>query len=305
MMSKAPAYHTPVLLQACIDNLNILPNGIYVDLTFGGGGHSAEILKKLGPNGKLFAFDQDEDAQANSLKDARFTLIPQNFRFLKNYLRLHGITEVDGILGDLGVSSHQFDVPERGFSIRFNADLDMRMNRKSSLTAQMILNEYDEKKLTTIFREYGEVLNPHKLARLIVTKRAERKITESDQLKEIITPLTPARDANKFLAKVYQALRIEVNGEMEALKECLLQCNEVLKKNGRLVVISYHSLEDRMVKNLIRTGDPDGNEERDVVYGTVKKVYRNLTSKPIIPEEKEININTRARSAKLRVGEKQ
>ncbi|MBK9283102.1 MAG: 16S rRNA (cytosine(1402)-N(4))-methyltransferase RsmH [Sphingobacteriaceae bacterium] len=303
-MSKTSAYHTPVLLKACIDNLNIKPDGTYVDLTFGGGGHSNEILKCLNEKGKLFAFDQDEDALANNIHDSRFTLIPQNFRFLKNYLRLNGVTTVHGILADLGVSSHQFDVPERGFSIRFNADLDMRMNQKSSITAKSILNDYEEIQLTNIFKEYGEVQNPRKLARLIVAARSEKSIVNSDDLKKIIAPCTPPKDANKFLAKVFQALRIEVNAEMSALKECLTQCLDVLDNGSRIVIISYHSLEDRIVKNFLRSGNTEGKEEKDVIYGTVKKVFKLITTKPIIPDEKEIEINTRARSAKLRVGEK-
>lgn len=295
------AYHTSVLLQACIDNLNIKPDGIYVDLTFGGGGHSAHILKQLGEKGKLFAFDQDEDARKNALKDKRFTLIPQNFRFIKNYLRLYGVTKVDGILGDLGVSSHQFDEASRGFSIRFEADLDMRMNQQSTITAKKIINEYSEKQLIGIFREYGEIPNAGRLSQLIVAARESEKIETTEQLKEVIKSITPKFEGHKFLAKVFQSLRIEVNQELEALKECLTQCVELLDKNGRLVIISYHSLEDRLVKNIIRAGNVEGIEERDIIYGSTTKVFKNLTSKPILPTEEEIKINTRARSAKLRV----
>ncbi|MGZ4040217.1 MAG: 16S rRNA (cytosine(1402)-N(4))-methyltransferase RsmH, partial [Bacteroidia bacterium] len=278
------------------------PDGTYVDLTFGGGGHSAHILKQLGEKGKLFAFDQDTDAQKNVLKDKRVTLIPQNFRFIKNYLRLYGVTKVDGILGDLGVSSHQFDEASRGFSIRFEADLDMRMNRESKITAKKIINEYPEQKLIDLFRNYGEIVNAGMLTKMIIAARNEKPINTTEELKEAIKSVTPKFEGHKYLAKVFQSLRIEVNQEIEALKECLTQCVELLDKGGRLVVISYHSLEDRLVKNVIRSGNVEGNEERDVIYGSTKKVFKNLTSKPIVPTEEEIKNNTRARSAKLRVG---
>lgn len=294
-------YHTSVLLKDCIDNLNIKPDEVYVDLTFGGGGHSAEILKHLSPNGKLFAFDQDVDALKNKLIDPRFILIPQNFRFLKNYLRLHGITKVNGILGDLGVSSHQFDEASRGFSIRFDAELDMRMNQQNELTAKKIVNEYELKQLVFIFKEYAEIHNAAKLAGQICEAREINEISTTTDLKEAIKYCTPKFEEHKYLAKVFQALRIEVNQEIEALKECLTQCLEVLESEGRLVVISYHSLEDRLVKNLIRAGNTQGVEERDVIFGTRKKIFKNLTSKPITPGETEIKLNTRARSAKLRV----
>jgi 16S rRNA (cytosine1402-N4)-methyltransferase len=294
-------YHTSVLLKDCIDNLNIKPDEVYVDLTFGGGGHSAEILKHLSPNGKLFAFDQDVDALKNKLIDPRFILIPQNFRFLKNYLRLHGITKVNGILGDLGVSSHQFDEASRGFSIRFDAELDMRMNQQNELTAKKIVNEYELKQLVFIFKEYAEIHNAAKLAGQICEAREINEISTTTDLKEAIKYCTPKFEEHKYLAKVFQALRIEVNQEIEALKECLTQCLEVLESEGRLVVISYHSLEDRLVKNIIRSGNTEGVEERDVIFGTRKKIFKNLTSKPITPTETEIKLNTRARSAKLRV----
>ena len=297
-------YHTSVLLQACIDNLNIKPNGIYVDLTYGGGGHSAHILKQLEANGKLFAFDQDEDAKKNALNDARFTLIPQNFRYLKNYLRLNGVLKVDGILGDLGVSSHQFDEASRGFSIRFDSELDMRMNQQNPISAKEIIATYPEKKLTELFRNYGEITNASKLAFSIAQHRAEKDIISTSDLKEAIKTCTPKFEEHKYLARVFQALRIEVNQEMDALKECLTQCVEVLDKGARLVVISYHSLEDRLVKNIIKAGNVEGIEEKDMIYGTGKKIFRNLSSKPILPSEEEIKINTRARSAKLRVAEK-
>lgn len=298
------AYHTSVLLQACIDQLNIQPSGVYVDLTFGGGGHSAHILKHLGPEGKLFAFDQDEDAQRNSLKDPRFTLIPQNFRHLKNYLRLYGVTKVQGILGDLGVSSHQFDEASRGFSIRFEAELDMRMNRHNPLTAKSVVNTYEPRQLLFMFKEYGEIHNASKLVKSIEEARSVKEIQTTEDLKQAIRNCTPKFEEHKYLAKVFQALRIEVNQEMEALKDCLNQCVELLDKGGRLVVISYHSLEDRLVKNIIRAGNVEGIEEKDIIYGTGTKIFKNLTSKPILPDEEEISINTRARSAKLRVGEK-
>ena len=297
-------YHTSVLLQACIDHLNIKPSGVYVDLTFGGGGHSAHILKSLNEKGKLFAFDQDKDAQKNKLNDPRFTLISQNFRYLKNYLRLNGVSKVDGILGDLGVSSHQFDEAERGFSIRFDAELDMRMNQENPLSAKEVLNTYEPRELLKIFREYAEIQNAPKLVAKIEEARAVKKISTTAELKEVIKSCTPKFEEHKYLAKVFQALRIEVNQEIAALKECLTQCVEVLDQGGRLVMISYHSLEDRMVKNVIRSGNVEGVEEKDVIYGTGKKIFKNLTSKPILPSEEEIKNNTRARSAKLRVGEK-
>ncbi len=301
MMSNTNAYHIPVLLQPCIDGLNINPDGTYIDLTFGGGGHSKEILKHLSAKGKLFSFDQDEDAKVNIPNDARLTFIPHNFRFIKNYLKLYGVTQVDGILGDLGVSSHQFDKGERGFSIRFEADLDMRMNQKSDLTAKKVLNTYDEKKLTSIFREYGELDNAFRLSKLISEARVNASIDTTEHLKEVILPATPKFEGNKYLAKVYQAIRIEVNQEMEALKECLTQCVDILKPDARLVVMSYHSLEDRLVKNLIKTGNIEGKEEKDLVYGNVTRYFKSLTNKPIVPSAEEIEQNSRARSAKLRI----
>lgn len=301
---SSPVYHTSVLLQACIDSLNIQPGGVYVDLTFGGGGHSAHILKYLGEHGKLFAFDQDADAQKNALKDPRFTMIPHNFRYLKNYLRLYGITKVNGILGDLGVSSHQFDEASRGFSIRFDSELDMRMNQQNELTAKQIVNAYDSKQLIKMFKEYAEVHNAAKLAGEIIAARSRQEIVTTNDLKEAIKTCTPKFEEHKYLARVFQALRIEVNQEMEALKECLSQCVELLDSGGRLVILSYHSLEDRLVKNVIKTGNVEGREEKDLIYGTTEKVFKSLSSKPILPDEEEIKNNTRARSAKLRVAEK-
>lgn len=297
-------YHIPVLLQACIQSLNIKPDGVYVDITFGGGGHSKEILKHLGPNGKLIAFDQDKDAAANIPNDNRLVFVPQNFRYLKNYLRINGFNKVDGVLGDLGVSSHQFDVAERGFSIRFDAQLDMRMNQQSDLTAYDVINKYDERQLLSIFRNYGEIDNAFKLAKIICEKRTEKQIESTNELKQVIKPCMPKFEENRYLAKVFQAIRMEVNQEMEALKECLTQCVEVLKPGGRLVIMSYHSLEDRLVKNIMKTGNIDGIEEKDIVFGTSKKVFKLLGSKPIVPDDEEIKNNSRARSAKLRVAEK-
>ena len=297
-------YHIPVLLQACVDSLQINPNGVYVDLTFGGGGHSKEILKHLGKGGKLIAFDQDEDAAKNVPDDKRLIFVQQNFRHLKNYLRLNGVKQVDGILGDLGVSSHQFDVAERGFSIRLDAELDMRMNQSSDLSANNVINEYDEKQLTFIFRTYGELDNAYKLAKLICEARGTEPIKTIDEFKKAISSCTPKFEANRYLAKVFQAIRMEVNQELEALKECLTQCVEVLKPGGRLVIMSYHSLEDRLVKNLMKTGNIEGKEEKDIIYGTSTKVFKLLGSKPTVPTDEEIKNNSRARSAKLRVAEK-
>lgn len=294
-------YHIPVLLKPCIKYLDIKPDGVYVDLTFGGGGHAKEILKHLSTKGKLFAFDQDEDAKENIPNDNRLIFIPHNFRYISNYLKLYGINQVDGILGDLGVSSHQFDKGERGFSIRFDADLDMRMNQKSALTAHKVLNTYDVIQLTNMFREYGEVDNAFKLANIIVENRPNGLIETTNEFNEVIIRCTPKFEANKYLAKVYQAIRIEVNQEMEALKECLTQCYSLLKPHAPLVVMSYHSLEDRLVKNLIRSGNVEGIEEKDIVFGTVKKYFKPITNKPIVPGTEEILENSRARSAKLRV----
>lgn len=297
-------YHSPVLLQACIDYLNIQPSGVYVDLTFGGGGHSAHILKSLGENGKLFAFDQDEDAHQNALQDPRFTLIPHNFRYLKDYLRVYGVSKVNGILGDLGVSSHQFDDAERGFSLRFDAALDMRMNKKNEISAQTVLNTYTEEQLSKMFREYADLNQSYKLAKLIVQARTERAIVNTSDLKSAIAPCIPRFEENKYLARVFQALRMEVNQEVEALKACLTQCVEVLDKKGRLVIISYHSIEDRLSKNIMRSGNVEGVEEKDLIYGRGTKTFKVLTSKPIVPDEEEMRINTRSRSAKLRAAEK-
>jgi len=296
-------YHVPVMLQPCIDGLNIKPDGVYVDVTFGGGGHSREILKHLGPKGTLIAFDQDPDAQANIPADARFVFIDQNFGFLKNNLRLKGFKQVDGILADLGVSSHQFDVPERGFSIRHNADLDMRMDRQGELTASEVLNTYSEDKLHKIFGIYGEVKNAKSLARAIVTARLEKPFTDIDSFKKSISEYIPKGKENKYLAQVFQALRIEVNAEIKVLEDFLVQAADVLKPGAHLVVMSYHSLEDRPVKNFMAKGKFQGEVEKDF-FGNQQKPFNVITRKAIVATEEEIAQNNRARSAKLRIAEK-
>jgi 16S rRNA (cytosine1402-N4)-methyltransferase len=295
-------YHNPVLLKESVDGLGIKPDGIYVDVTFGGGGHSREILSRLGPNGKLFAFDQDQDALANSIDDDRFILINENFRFLKRFLRFYGAKNVDGILGDLGVSSHQFDVPERGFSTRFDAGLDMRMNQKSDLNAYKVVNEYDDVNLKRVFYDYGELKSAPALARTIVEARETHPIKTTDELKEVLAKFLPEKVRNKVLAQIYQAIRIEVNQEMDVLKEFLEQSLEVLKPEGRLSIISYHSLEDRLVKRFMKNGMFEGEPERDF-FGNFSVPFKSI-GKLIIPNAAEIKINNRARSAKLRIAEK-
>ncbi|RUT69470.1 16S rRNA (cytosine(1402)-N(4))-methyltransferase RsmH [Flavobacterium cupreum] len=295
-------YHNPVLLHPTVDGLNIKPDGVYVDVTFGGGGHSKEILNRLGPNGKLFAFDQDEDALANALPDERFTLINENFRFIKRFLRFHGVKSVDGILADLGVSSHQFDVPERGFSTRFDAGLDMRMSQKNDLNAYRVVNEYEEQDLRRVFYDYGELKNAPVLARTIVEAREHYPIKTTDELKEVLAKYLPERVRNKILAQIYQAIRIEVNQEMDVLKEFIEQSLEILNPGGRLSVISYHSLEDRLVKRFIKNGMFEGEPERDF-FGNFSVPFKTI-GKLIVPDDAEIKINNRARSAKLRIAEK-
>lgn len=297
------SYHVPVMLQPCIDGLNIKPDGVYVDVTFGGGGHSRSILKHLGPQGKLIAFDQDPDAQQNIPADDRFIFIDQNFGFLKNNLRLKGFKQVDGILADLGVSSHQFDIPQRGFSIRYNADLDMRMDQNGKLTAAEVLNTYTEDKLHKIFGIYGEVKNAKTLARAIVTARLEKPFTDIDNFKLAIAEYIPRGKENKYLAQVFQALRIEVNAEIQVLEDFLQQAAEVLKPGGHLVVMSYHSLEDRPVKNFMAKGKFQGDVEKDF-FGNQQKPFNVITRKAIIASDEEIVKNNRARSAKLRIAEK-
>lgn len=295
-------YHNPVLLHETVDGLNIKPDGVYVDVTFGGGGHSKEILSRLGPTGKLFAFDQDVDAQANALQDERFTLIDQNFRFIKRFLRFHNIREVDGILADLGVSSHQFDVAERGFSTRFDAGLDMRMNQKDELDAYKVVNQYDEANLRRVFLDYGELKNAPAIARVILEARELQPIANTEQLKNVLSRFLPAHKSNKILAQMYQAIRIEVNQEMDALREFLEQSLEILKPNGRLSVISYHSLEDRLVKRFVKNGMFEGEPERDF-FGNFSVPFKTI-GKLIVPSAEEIKMNNRARSAKLRIAEK-
>ncbi len=295
-------YHNPVLLQESVDALVINPSGVYVDCTFGGGGHSREILSRLDANGRLFAFDQDEDAKQNRIEDDRFELIDQNFRYLKNNLRFRGVKQVDGILADLGVSSHQFDTPERGFSTRFDGELDMRMNINSPLSAKSIVNEYEEEQLADIFYNYGELKGSRRLASEIVRARNNQSIENIEQLKQIFS-FIPKNKENKFFAQVFQALRIEVNDEMAALREMLLQSGEIVRPEGRLVVISYHSLEDRLVKRYMRNGMFEGEPERDM-FGNWSAPFKPLQSKVIVPSEKEIETNSRARSAKMRIAVK-
>lgn len=295
-------YHNPVLLKETVDGLNMKPDGVYVDVTFGGGGHSREILKRLGPEGKLIAFDQDKDALENAIDDKRFLLINQNFRFLKQFLRFHGYRTVDGILADFGVSSHQFDVAERGFSTRFEADLDMRMDRESDLSAYTVVNKYEEARLRQVLSSYGELRGAAGMARVIVEARQMEKIKTSEQLKKALGRFLPPHKENKILAQVYQAIRIEVNQELEALKAFLLQTDQVLRPGGRLSLISYHSLEDRLVKRYIRSGLFEGEPEKDV-FGRVEVPFKPV-GKFIVPSEEEIKQNNRARSAKLRIAEK-
>ena len=293
-------YHNPVLLQKSVDDLVTNPDGIYVDVTFGGGGHSREILKKLSPKGRLYSFDQDLDALKNTIDDERFTLINQNFRFLENSLMAYGISKVDGVLGDLGVSSHQFDEAERGFSTRSNAPLDMRMNVMQVLDAKKIINDYEEEQLASIFYYYGELRESRKLAREIVHHRQNKTIETTEDLKKLFSYI-PQFKQNKFFAQVFQAIRIEVNQELEVLKEMLVQAYNILKPDGRLVVISYHSLEDRLVKRFLKNGMFEGEPARDI-YGNFSKTFDLLQSKAIIPDAEEIAENSRARSAKMRVG---
>ncbi|WP_129716478.1 16S rRNA (cytosine(1402)-N(4))-methyltransferase RsmH [Pedobacter sp. SYP-B3415] len=296
-------YHVPVLLQASVEGLNIRPDGVYVDVTFGGGGHSREILSRLGPNGRLVAFDQDPDAQRNRPGDERFIFIDQNFGFLKNNLRLKGFRQVDGILADLGVSSHQFDEADRGFSIRANAALDMRMDQQRDLTAAQVLNTYPEEGLHKIFGIYGEVKNAKTLARTVVTSRLSAPFTDIDGFKAAIGSCIPKGKTHKYLAQVFQALRIEVNAEMQMLEQFLEQSAEVLSPGGRLVVISYHSLEDRPVKNFMARGKIRGEVEKDF-FGNQQKPFKVITRNPVEADEAEIAANNRARSAKLRIAEK-
>ncbi len=297
------AYHTPALLSESVNGLNIRTNGVYVDVTFGGGGHSREILRLLGNEGRLLAFDQDEKAAENAIADSRFTFVRSNFRFLKNFLRYHDIEKVDGVLADLGVSSHHFDDAERGFSFRFSGDLDMRMNRDAKKTAAQILNEYSEEKLSDLFFHYGELKNARKIASEVVAFRQSEPIQNTAQLLQVLEPFTRKDREKKTLAQAFQALRIEVNNEMSALTDMLTQALEVLTPGGRLSVISYHSLEDRLVKNFFRTGNFEGELVKDF-FGNVETPFELVNRKVIVASEEEQQRNPRSRSAKLRVAEK-
>ena len=299
------SYHQPVMLRECLEGLNISPTGIYVDVTFGGGGHSMAILEKL-KGGRLISFDQDEDAklEAEKIEHRSFTFCQTNFRYMKQYLKLNGVTRVNGILADLGVSSHQIDSPERGFSTRFGGPLDMRMDAKGNVTAARILQEYPEEKLHTIFGMYGELRNAKTAAKEVVRARTSRKVDTTQDLKEALRKVTPRGKENKYFAQVFQALRIEVNEEMQALEDFLHQCGDVLEKDGRLVVLSYHSLEDRMVKNYLHAGKVSGKQEKDF-FGNVIRPLDALSRKPTVASEEEVRENSRARSAKLRIGIRQ
>lgn len=302
MNKTTTTYHNPVLLLESVDALAIKQDGVYVDVTFGGGGHSREILSRLGANGRLYAFDQDTDATKNAINDERFTLINQNFRYLKRYLRFYGIKQVDGVLGDFGVSSYQFDKPERGFSTRFDGILDMRMDINNPLSAQEVLNEYSEEDLANLLYKYGELRNARAIAKHLVNQRKQKKITTSTQLKSLLDPFLPKFKENKILAQIYQAIRIEVNSEIQALEEFLLQLPEIVKISGRISLISYHSLEDRLVKRFIRDGQLEGSPEKDF-FGNTNVPFKKVGGL-ILPSTSEIQANNRARSAKLRVAEK-
>jgi len=295
-------YHNPVLLHECIKGLNIKPTGIYVDVTFGGGGHSKLILKNLN-GGTLYAFDQDKNAHKNALPEDAFKLINANFRHLKNFLRMEGVRKIDGLLADLGVSSHQFDVAERGFSIRFDGELDMRMNTNSSLSAKQVVNEYGQEELANVLFKYGELRNSRAIAREIINTRDIETILTTNQLIEVVEKMVPEKKRNQFLARIFQAIRIEVNDEIKALEEMLLDAVDMLNEGGRLVVLSYHSLEDRMVKNLMKKGNIEGNLEKDF-FGNPVKDLKEVNRKVIVATEEQIVENTRARSARLRIAEK-
>lgn len=303
MENTEQTYHVPVLLDESIDGMNLKPGGVYVDVTFGGGGHSKEILRRMDSDSRLFSFDQDEDAEQNIVDDKRFTFIRSNFRYLHNFLRYHRVEGVDAILADLGVSSHHFDDSERGFSFRFDGNLDMRMNKRAGKTAADIVNTYDEEQLSNLFYLYGELKNSRKLASVLVKARAQAPITSIGSFLEIVKPLFGREREKKELAKVFQALRIEVNQEMEALKEMLYAATDALNPGGRLVVITYHSLEDRIVKNLMKTGNIEGKAEQDF-FGNIQTPFKLINNKVIIPTNEEQAHNPRSRSAKLRIAEK-
>lgn len=296
-------YHVPVLLRECVEGLVWNPEGIYVDVTFGGGGHSREIIKHLSPRGHLYSFDQDADAKQNIIPDERFTFVWSNFRFLKNWMHYHGVEQLDGLMADLGVSSHHFDARERGFSFRFDSKLDMRMNQRARLTAADVVNDYPEDKLADLFYLYGELKNGRKLANLLVKARSQKRIETTEELQEVVKPLFGRDREKKELAKLFQALRIEVNQEMEALKEMLTAATALLKPGGRLVVLTYHSLEDRMVKNLIKTGNVEGKRVQDF-FGNINCPFKAVNNKVIVAGEEEQQANPRSRSAKLRIAEK-
>jgi len=296
------SYHNPVLLKESVDGLEIKEDGVYVDVTFGGGGHSQEILKRLGPQGRLFAFDQDEDALENEIKDDRFTLINENFRYIRQFLKFYGIRKVDGVLADFGVSSHQFDQPERGFSTRFNADLDMRMSKKNTISAFEVVNKYSYEALRKVLFQYGDLRNANAMASKIIAERENEPIKTSERLKEVLRSFLPQHKEHKILAQIYQAIRIEVNQEIQVIKEMLQQIPELLEEKGRLSVISYHSLEDRLVKRFIRAGLFEGEPEKDF-YGNVNVPLKKV-GPLIIPSKEEIAKNNRARSAKLRIAER-
>ena len=302
-MMQSPVYHIPALLPECMEGLRILPDGTYVDVTFGGGGHSREIIRHLGPEGRLLAFDQDLDAQQNSLEDDRFTFIHSNFRFLKNFLRYYQAEHIDGLLADLGVSFHHFDEAERGFSFRFDGALDMRMNQQSPQTAATVLNSYDEERLSDIFYLYGELPQARKLANAIVKSRQMNPLQTINNLLEVVRPYINRKQEKKELAQLFQALRIEVNAEMESLRKMLRQALDVLNPGGRLVVLTYHSLEDRLVKNFFKTGNFEGKADKDF-FGKITTPFKLINRKVIVPTEDEIERNPRSRSAKLRIAEK-
>lgn len=296
-------YHIPVMLEECIEALNIKPDGTYIDVTYGGGGHSKAILAKLGKKGRLVAFDQDADAINNKVDDERLILVNHNFRYLKNFLKYHNALPADGLLADLGISSFQIDEPEKGFAHRWDAPLDMRMDQNIAQTAADVVNTYKEQELTNVLRHYGELDNAYKLAKAIITERTKQPILTTGQLKQAVQPYLPRNAENKYLSQLFQALRIEVNKELDVLKHLLKQCEGVLSKGGRLVIMSYHSLEDRLVKNYIKTGNIEGEEDKDL-YGNTTKPFKGLSSKATTASEEEIIRNPRARSAKLRVAER-
>ena len=302
MMMINKNYHTPVLLKESVDGLNIIEDGVYVDVTFGGGGHSKEILSRLGQKGRLIAFDQDKDSKMNLINDNRLVLINENFMYLKKFLKLNNILKVDGILADFGISSHQIDKPDRGFSYRFNSDLDMRMDNNNPLSASHILNKYSSEDLNKIFKEYGELNNSSKITRAIITSRKKKNIKTTFELNDIITPFISKRNSNKILSRIYQAIRIEVNNELGVIKSLLQQSLELLKIGGRICLISYHSLEDRIVKRFVKKGKFEGEIEKDI-YGNFSLPYKSI-GKLIVPSQTEINRNIRARSAKLRIAER-